>query len=96
MQDRVIILWMSSGDVADLFALSYANNQARSYHRDHYDARLVRENASRLPYFDNAVEAVAWMYANPGSQCQVAVGDATRRLGFTRHDIADVSTLGCV
>jgi hypothetical protein len=87
MSQQIIIAWMQKGDNDSIFTLGWNNGQGptRVYDKDRYDARLDmgrdRDRDGPLPCFANYREAMAWMLANRGEQCQVTV-PAAMRLGL--------------
>lgn len=84
---QVIITWMTKHDNESICSLAWNNGAgpARVYARDQYDSRLDlgrdRTKDGPIPYFKNYREALAWMLANRGEQCQVDV-IAAHRLGL--------------
>ena len=70
---QVWIVWSPDGDLDNVRVLSYGDGSSRVYERDHYDSRvdLGRNNNEKAPYFRRRAEALAFLTANPGKECQV-------------------------
>jgi hypothetical protein len=68
---------MNNGNEDVVNTLVYDGHEPRIYEKDDYDPRVDlgrdREKEGPIPYFNNARQAIYYMLANPGKQCQLDV-----------------------
>ncbi len=80
----VFISWMGqySDDTINALAHRGGRGPIRVYDKDRYNPKI-------LPYFQDADQALIFMYENRGKQCQVDLR-AARELGFDLREMANL------
>jgi hypothetical protein len=74
----VFIVWIPKHGIPQFCFLAWNSGAGpvRAYYKDCYDGRLDLDRAGQppIPYFSNREEAIAWMLAHKGEQCQIDAG----------------------
>lgn len=72
---QVWIVWSPNGNLENIYTLTYHDGSSRVYNRDNYDSRvdLARAEGEHAPYFRHTRDALAFLCANPGKECQVDI-----------------------